>query len=1222
MAAVKTEAQYKQYFSGSFKGMDSIINDVLTPIFGKFTPTTSPTSNDYVNKYGNGGANIDHIYDYGTFSTDKVDVSVFEVILKDICHISIARKNIQNTVRQITKTYSGAFIVFHYLDGSTNAEAQTWRLSWLKRLDVHRNDSPAKRYTYLCGPSYSCRTIAQRFDELQKNSNKTLDAITKAFDVEALSDEFFYNYRALYSKILGDGEKGKSKYTRYKKMADIPEQELGFCDFLERHKGDARYFGPEFSRWDEKTRRDYIKKLMGRLVFLQFLQKKGWMCGNPNYIKSLFEIYVTNKGENVTATIPGSFLDEVLEPLFFGVLNTKVDDRKALFEKEGWNLKLLDEWKNIPYLNGGLFEQEEFDKPKSAFSNSIFNELFTLFSEYNFTIDENDPNDAEIGIDPEMLGKIFESQLEDNKDKGAFYTPKEIVQYMCKESLIAYLCTKIPGFDDDIRAFVEDYERIEVPERENVLVELKNVKICDPAIGSGAFPMGMLNLLVALREKLGDKTSRYEQKREIIQNNIFGVDIEKGAVDIARLRFWLSIVIDEENNTPHALPNLDYQIVKGNSLLHRFSLNASFKDVFSDYNKQYGTKYTLADYKKWVADYLNTADHNKKEVFRKKIEEIKSCFRSELTKKEVSEEIKLKKKINDIETANLFGLDKRQKQQISELKKQLKELKQKHQDIVTNAVYKDAFEWRFEFPQLLDDNVDFVGFDIVIGNPPYVSTKDRDANLKNALIDVYGFADDLYSHFIMLGFNMLKNGGIHTLITSDSYFTTYTKSNIRSVLLGNNFIKFIHWGDDVFPSAMVSTATFVSQKAKPINEHFFEVYDVKGVKRITDAPLYRIQQNRFATSINRAFYIPNKLCRIIDEKYGQKHTGLLDVWWNMIESSDKIDKYRKEIQSYRNRLRAGDVTLLGLVSEGGQGMATSNNGRFIGVREDSKLADFIRDKRTKKLKEFNLRFGTTYAMPSNENDVWSLFDRLKEEKGRDVFGQGALFRIVPKEKIADVFKMSDNEKKFGIRGERSFVPYDKGDKDGNRWYLPTPYLIDWSCNNVNFLNSNSGKGKGMPVVRNSRFYFKDGFCWNNNLNENYSNIKCRIKDKSVYDVASMSLFDVMTSIPSYYLVSLINSSLCGFIYRNFLNNTVNVQINDIRMLPVVVPTNEQLKNCKILFDQAVSVQKKFFDNIIDEDERDRNLQVVQNKIDNLVYEIYGIKNFVLPSEKELDKAMK
>lgn len=826
---------FKAYFGAAFQGMYDFMTNIIDPIATLVEKGNEHNQNYAVTDYVQicKDANINAIFDFGKYNVGGAPVSVFEVVLDDNCIIARARKNIQTVIRRMIGTFSGSFIVFHYADNSSRNDKDTWRFSWVMKEDSQKHSTQAKRYTYLCGPSYSCRTIAERFNVLFTEKNKTLDAITKAFDVEALSDEFFYNYRALYSKILGDGEKGKSKYTRYKKMADIPEQELGFCDFLERHKDDARYFGPEFSRWDEKTRRDYIKKLMGRLVFLQFLQKKGWMCGNPNYIKSLFEIYVTNKGENVTDTIPGSFLDEVLEPLFFGVLNTKVDDRKALFEKKGWNLKLLDEWKNIPYLNGGLFEQEEFDKPKSAFSNSIFNELFTLFSEYNFTIDENDPNDAEIGIDPEMLGKIFESQLEDNKDKGAFYTPKEIVQYMCKESLIAYLCTKIPDFDDDIRAFVEDYERIEVPERENVLVELKNVKICDPAIGSGAFPMGMLNLLVALREKLGDKTSRYEQKREIIQNNIFGVDIEKGAVDIARLRFWLSIVIDEETSNPHALPNLDYQIVKGNSLLHRFGLDTSFKDVFSDYNKQHGTKYTVADYKAWVADYLNTTDHNKKEEFRKKIEEIKSCFRSELTKKEVSKEEKLKKKINDIETANLFGLDQEQKKQILELKKQLTDLEKKHQDIVNNGVYENAFEWRFEFPALLDKKGNFIGFDIVIANPPYVLVQTLNnpiaENIYKKEYRVASYKIDLFHLFIEAGMNLLKEHGVLTYINPTTFLTNNYTQPLRDFLLNNSILSIVNIGNSVF-NANVNTGIEIVKKENPHNSilsYYVAEYDKK-----------------------------------------------------------------------------------------------------------------------------------------------------------------------------------------------------------------------------------------------------------------------------------------------------------------------------------------------------------------------------------------------------------
>ncbi|MBR4157186.1 MAG: Eco57I restriction-modification methylase domain-containing protein [Bacteroidales bacterium] len=229
--------------------------------------------------------------------------------------------------------------------------------------------------------------------------------------------------------------------------------------------------------------------------------------------------------------------------------------------------------------------------------------MFNFFSEYNFTIDENDPNDAEVGVDPEMLGKIFENLLEDNKDKGAFYTPKEIVRYMCQESLIAYLDTATSIAAEKIRKFVITPEEgvSDIPENKKgkLLDALKDVKICDPAIGSGAFPMGLLNELLKCREALlGTRTgngimetsikyeneikniqpsfpspylvpnSRSQIKKDIIQNNIYGVDIEKGAVDIARLRFWLSIVVDEE--TPSPLPNLDYKIMQGNSLIESY----------------------------------------------------------------------------------------------------------------------------------------------------------------------------------------------------------------------------------------------------------------------------------------------------------------------------------------------------------------------------------------------------------------------------------------------------------------------------------------------------------------------------------------------------------------------------------------------------------------------------------------------------------------------------
>ena len=242
-----------------------------------------------------------------------------------------------------------------------------------------------------------------------------------------------------------------------------------------------------------------------------------------------------------------------------------------------------------------------------------------------------------------------------------------------------------------------------------------------------------------------------------------------------------------------------------------------------------------------------------------------------------------------------------------------------------------------------------------------------------------------------------------------------------------------------------------------------------------------------------------------------------------------------------------------------------------------------------------------------------MFDNLKAQYGNKIFGQGYVYRIVPKQLLADVTSLSEQDKSLGISGKQTFVPYDKGDKDGNKWYNENPFVIDWSKATVHFFKTNSGKkGNGMPVVRNAQFYFKEGFCWNNNLNERYYNIKCKEKKAGIHDVASMSLFELTAKVPAYYLVILINSSLCGYFYRMFLNNTVNVQVNDLRMLPVIVPSEEQLTESKKLFDDAVKVQKTFFNQQISSNERESQLMDIQTSVDKLVFSIYGLEQSDYP----------
>ncbi|MCF2577226.1 DNA modification methylase, partial [Phocaeicola barnesiae] len=394
--------------------------------------------------------------------------------------------------------------------------------------ELIKSETAPKRYTFLLGENEPCRTAADRLYELiskKKNSSIYLADVTEAFSVERLNKEFFAGYKAQYMKFL-------------KLLSDT------------------------------KTNRDYVKKLLGRLVFLQFLQKKGWMGvpasrsdwegGDKNYLSHLIERYEGND----------RLLSDVLEYLFFNTLNEKREGDIA-DARLGENIK-------IPYLNGGLFEKDSIDKLDIDFPYSNFKELMDFFAMYNFTIDENDPDDSEVGIDPEMLGHIFENLLEDNKDKGAFYTPKEIVQYMCRQSVIQYLKTHEPNeqYAEPIEQLINNGIVLPVLQTKSVASRfmqlLKGVKVCDPAIGSGAFPMGILYVLYHAIHHLQSHVEPHgsfnstQTKRDIIQNNIFGVDIEQGAVDIARLRFWLALVVDAEE--PQPLPNLDYKIVCGNSI--------------------------------------------------------------------------------------------------------------------------------------------------------------------------------------------------------------------------------------------------------------------------------------------------------------------------------------------------------------------------------------------------------------------------------------------------------------------------------------------------------------------------------------------------------------------------------------------------------------------------------------------------------------------------------
>ena len=660
-------------------------------------------------------------------TTDHFRIGLFHF---QIHHGSVVRRRVglRNLVSTFTNPrwgeFDAALVVFDSGDH--------WRLSFV--CDIKGEATAAKRYTYVFGSSELLyKTPIARFLYLQEKGI-SFEHIKAAFSVEALSDEFFNRYREQYADFVAYVT-GK----RYVKSGNKWE---------ERTVGYANPVLMTAFGYDEKRVRDYVKKMMGRLTFLHFLQRKGWLCGDLNYMQHLFE----------RSYDQSNYLEAVLEPLFFGILNTKPAEREGLFREKHWDLKLLAEWKEIPYLNGGLFECDEEDSAECRFPADYFRNLFQFFSEYNFTIDENDPSDAEIGVDPEMLGKIFENLLEDNKDKGAFYTPKEIVRYMCQESLIAYLETNTSIAVDKLRRFVLSPEEgvTDIPDNKKakLLAALTEVKICDPAIGSGAFPMGLLNELLHCREVLsGEQYDRAEIKKSIIQNNIYGVDIEKGAVDIARLRFWLSIVVDEE--IPSPLPNLDYKIMQGNSLLESYKGLDLSKLTYERESAKDTGEWNLFDNEKnhlqkqvsqLLNNYYSCSDHARKDQLRKQISE---TITSLLTSQSFDCRI-----LSELKQLNLAGNDQ-------------------------------FFLWHTWFSDVFNRADGKDGFDIVIGNPPYIGEKGHKEIFQPVKADIhlgqyYIGKMDYFYFFFHLSFNLLTDAGISTFITTNYYPTALGARRLRA----------------------------------------------------------------------------------------------------------------------------------------------------------------------------------------------------------------------------------------------------------------------------------------------------------------------------------------------------------------------------------------------------------------------------------------------------------
>ncbi|HEY3369983.1 MAG TPA: TaqI-like C-terminal specificity domain-containing protein [Prolixibacteraceae bacterium] len=793
-----------------FENWKKVVNFVFPNVSYLQSPVTIPSDEELVESFRQVGS---------VQLNDGKNLALFEVHVKP--HVNIVRKRValRNLVAKYIDQDRNHGVLAIYEKGTDDYRftytARETDYDELKGVFVQK-ETEAKRFTYVLGANETCRTARDRFWELSQHKEEvTIKDVENAFSVEKLSKEFFAKYKIQY---------------------------LAFVDYLCNSILKISSFNA-----NEKRIRDFVKKMLGRIVFLHFVQKKGWLgASNSAYEDGdkqfMYKLWQNSKKDT-------GFYQLVLAPLFFDALNQnhRPDDAFTFPDKS-----IL----RIPYLGGGLFEKDSEDPDWLTFPPALFENLFSFFHEYNFTIDENDPHENEVGIDPEMLGQIFENLLEDNKDKGAFYTPKPIVKYMCQESLVQYLLSSFEkegivtddsekqDFEEKLGLLVKKYEAGEVIQYDRILAEaLYNVKICDPAIGSGAFPMGILNEMVMLINVLHNASPDVVEvlwkmndwqaatvKKHIIQNSIYGVDIEKGAVDIARLRFWLSLIIDEEK--PSNLPSLDYKIVVGNSLISKFEEEvididwevkeeATQGSLFGDDNEKIRQRLLKTISQEQVAFYV--AENHQKEKLSLKIRNLKIDLlinqlrlmikSSGILETPIVGNFKDKKKF--LSATYLYTETQGWKKTICNL-----ELLKRHAEKPFNH-----FDWKLDFPEVLNPDIvgENVGFDIVIGNPPYIALQRMNIQSKIGLSSdsykTFENTGDIYSLFYEKGQQLLKFKGILTFITSRQWMqASYGKSLRKFLANETNPIQLIDFGQaKIFDGATVFVNILFFEKAKNNN---------------------------------------------------------------------------------------------------------------------------------------------------------------------------------------------------------------------------------------------------------------------------------------------------------------------------------------------------------------------------------------------------------------------
>lgn len=801
-------------------------------------------------------------------------------------------------------------------------EEQDWRFSLVKmeysldvkegKLKTSEEITPAKRWSFLVGLNEGSHTAQSRFVTLlESNESPNLKELEEAFNIEKVTNEFFEKYCDLFLRM---------KESLDGLLEKDPQLKIDFES-------------------KEITTVDFAKKTLGQMAFLYFLQKKGWFgvapskewgSGAKNFLRALFSAR-GKYGEN--------FFDDVLEPLFYEAL-AQDRGRDAIYPRLN-NCRM-------PFLNGGLFEPmngyswetTHISLPDELFSNSNKTKegdqgdgILDVFDRYNFTVNENEPLEKEVAVDPEMLGKVFENLLEirDRKSKGAFYTPREIVHYMCQESLINYLQAEIGETipREDIELFIQ--KGIQIIQNDKIVLErnkkidntykfllpesirvsagkldqlLANIKVCDPAVGSGAFPLGMLNEIVRARQVLGvhsgSALSPYDLKLHTISHSIYGVDIDSGAVEIAKLRMWLALVVEEKD--PHPLPNLEHKIMQGNSLLSEYEGIKLFDDSFltdtgtaEKEKAEINEKLTILQREYFDLHSKNQLDPVKKLQIERDTKQLQKRLNEFSKKPDNSEYInsiglfdapakqqmaqekteKLQRKIEQFISESRKTQKQNLKEEIDNLKwelieatleeegrmdklEEIRELRRKN--------IRPFFIWKLEFSDVFKEKG---GFDLVIGNPPYGQLmNDYYSFINKDITSEISSIKDIYKVFFVIAIkSILKKGGRLAFITPNTFYTQDQYKDLRIFILSKKVEALVDIGDGVFENAVVPTAITIFENSDPNGDFLLSYKNLKNSIELNLVTGFQKIEQRIFLESDEKYINPDQRCKKEDELF-------------------------------------------------------------------------------------------------------------------------------------------------------------------------------------------------------------------------------------------------------------------------------------------------------------------------------------------------------------------